>query len=107
MPATHCERHLRWRTQSRLGQQANRQDQWLSWAPQLKSRLAFRIEYGKEVRGFDVLVLAGLNNLIKGDSKEDVMRKLDLFKNTVIKQSQHLHPTTPNTFAVATLLYAP
>ena len=53
------------------------------------------------------MVVAGLNNLIKGDSKEDVMRKLDLFKNTVIKQSQHLHPTTPNTFAVATLLYAP
>ena len=65
---------------------------------------AFRIEYGKEVRGIDVLVVAGLNDIAKGASKEMVMRKLDLFKNTVLKQSQHFHPTTPNTFAVATLL---
>ena len=68
---------------------------------------AFRIEYGSEVRGIDVLVVAGLNNIIKRDTREEVMRKLDLFKNTVMKQSQNLHPTTPNTFAVATLLYAP
>ena len=68
---------------------------------------AFRIEYGKEVRGIDVLVVAGLNDIAKGDYKEVVMRKLDLFKNTVMKQSQNRHPTTPNTFAVATLLYAP
>ena len=68
---------------------------------------AFRIEYGKETRGIDVLVVAGLNNFLKRDTKEEVMRKLDMFRNTVMKQSQYLHPSTPNTFAVATLLYAP
>jgi hypothetical protein len=68
---------------------------------------AFRIEYGKETRGIDVLVVAGLNNILRGDSVEALMRKIDLLRNTVMKQSTHFHPESPNTFAVATLLYAP
>ena len=68
---------------------------------------AFRIEYGKEPRGIDVLVVAGLNNILKGDSMEELMRKVDMFRETVTKQSKHFHPSTPNTFAFATLLYAP
>ena len=35
------------------------------------------------------------------------MRKIDLLRNTVMKQSTHFHPESSNTFAVATLLYAP
>ena len=57
---------------------------------------AFHIEYGKETRGIDVLVVAGLNNILRGHSGEALMRKIDLFRNTVMKQSAHFHPKSPN-----------
>ena len=47
---------------------------------------AFLIEYGKETRGIDVLVVAGLNKILRVDSVEALMRKIDLFRNTVMKQ---------------------
>ena len=34
---------------------------------------AFRIEYGKETGGIDVLVVAGMNNIQRGDSMEELM----------------------------------
>ena len=67
---------------------------------------AFRVEYGKVKTGVDVLLVAGLNNVVEGDSMEDIMFKIQLFKETVAKQAWH-HPDKPNTFAVATLLYPP
>ena len=68
---------------------------------------AFRIEYEVETRGIDVLLVAGLNNLLKGEKGEELMYKLCSFRDTVMRQSLKYHPDAPNTFAVATLLYAP
>ena len=65
---------------------------------------AFRLEYGKVKAGIDVLLVAGLNNVLRGDRVEDIKHKIELFRDTVGRQNWH-HPDKPNTFAVATLLY--
>ena len=67
---------------------------------------AFRIEYGKSKVGIDVLLVAGLNNVLKGDRVEVIKDKIEFFRDTVMRQNYH-HPDKPNTFAVATLLYPP
>ena len=69
---------------------------------------AFRLEYEeKETRGIDVLVVAGLNNILKGDRMEELMHKFGMFRDIVMRQARKYHPETQNTFAVATVLYAP
>ena len=68
---------------------------------------AFRIEYEKETRGIDVLLVAGLNNLVKGDGVEELFTKFGYFRDLVEWQANKYHPAIKNTFAVATLLYAP
>ena len=68
---------------------------------------AFRLEYEKETRGIDVLVVAGLNNLVKGDKVDELVTKFGQFRDIVEWQATKHHPDIKNTFAVATLLYAP
>ena len=68
---------------------------------------AFRLEYEKETRGIDVLVVAGLNNLLKGDKVEELFAKFGYFRDLVEWQATKYHPAIKNTFAVTTLLYAP
>ena len=70
-------------------------------------RHAFRVEYEEEPRAIDVLVVAGLNNILKGDRVNELVVKIGRFRDTVLRQANHHHPETPNTFAVAPLLYAP
>ena len=54
---------------------------------------AFRIEYEVETRGIDVLLVAGLNNLLKGEKGEELMYKLCNFRDTVMRQSLKYHQT--------------
>ena len=68
---------------------------------------AFRLEYEKETRGIDVLVVAGLNNLVKGVKVDQLVTKFSEFRDIVEWQASKHHPDIKNTFAVATLLYAP
>ena len=68
---------------------------------------AFRLEYERETRGIDVLVVAGLNNLVKGDKVDELVTKFGQFRDIVEWQARKHHPDIKNTFAVATLLYAP
>ena len=68
---------------------------------------AFRIDYEEETRGLDVLVVAGLNNILKGDRMEELLNKFAVFRDTVMWQARKYHQAIPNTFAVATVLYAP
>ena len=68
---------------------------------------AFRVEYENETRAIDVLVVAGLNNILRGDKVEELVTKFDRLRRHVMWQAEHHHPDTQNTFAVATLLYAP
>ena len=68
---------------------------------------AFRLEYERETRGIDILLVAGLNNLVKGDRVEELFTKFGYFRDLVEWQATKYHPAVKNTFAVATLLYAP
>ena len=49
---------------------------------------AFMIDYSEETRGIDVLVVAGLNNILRGDTMEQLMRTVYLFRDTVLKKSK-------------------
>ena len=68
---------------------------------------AWKIDYFRERRGMDLLVVAGLNNIKDGQSPESLMRDLDHFVQTVKFQSKTRHPDTPNTCAIATMFYPP
>ena len=46
------------------------------------------IDYSEETRGINVLVVAGLNNILRGDTMEQLMRTVYLFRDTVLKKSK-------------------
>ena len=73
--------------------------------PQLHD--AFVIEYAKEMRGMDVVLVAGLNDVARGYSREYIMYCIKDMRKAVNKQAELYHPHVKNTFAVATMLYPP
>ena len=67
---------------------------------------AWKIDYKRERTPMRVLVVAGLNDLIKGGDRFSVMTALREFKEVVDTNNQY-HAGTPNHFAVAPLLLPP
>ena len=67
---------------------------------------AWTIDYKRERTPMRVLVVAGLNDLIKGGDRFTVMAALRQFKEVVTNNNQY-HAGTPNRFAVAPLLLPP
>ena len=55
----------------------------------------------------DIIIVAGLNNIIHGQSPESIMRDFDHFVQVVKHQGYKHHPETKNTCAIATLFYPP
>ena len=53
-----------------------------------------------------ILLVAGLNDLIKGGTRETVMESITSFKNMVALNNRY-HPGAANQFAVAPLLCPP
>ena len=68
---------------------------------------AWKIDYYDESRPMDIIIVAGLNNILHGQSPESIMRDYDHFVQVVKYQGQKHHPETKNTCAIATLFYPP
>ena len=67
---------------------------------------AWRLDYHREPRPMRVLLVAGLNDLIKGGNQESVQREIERFKINVDHQNRY-HPDKENSFSVATILNPP
>ena len=67
---------------------------------------AWSIDYKREKTPMRILVVAGLNDLLRGGDRVSVMAALRQFKE-VVAANDHYHPGTPNKFAVAPLLIPP
>ena len=65
---------------------------------------AFVIEYGKEQRGIDVVLVAGLNDVARGYSRDYIMFCIKDLRKAVKKQAEINYPQVKNTLAVATML---
>ena len=68
--------------------------------------VAWRAEYSRVSRPMRVLLVAGLNDLIKGGDFESLTRDIKRFQDNVSHQN-NFHPGKSNSFAVAPLLPAP
>ena len=68
--------------------------------------LAWRADYQKEVRPMRILLVAGLNDLVKGGSRDSVMSAITEFRSAVDHQNRY-HPGAQNQFAVSPLLCPP
>ena len=67
---------------------------------------AWSVDYHHQATAMRILLVAGLNDLIRGGSRHSVMQDIERFKQTVDWQNRH-HPRALNQFAVAPLLLAP
>lgn len=67
---------------------------------------AWTVDYHRQKLPMRILVVAGLEDLIKGGTKDSIMESLRMFKKTVDHQNHH-HPGASNQFAVAPLLFPP
>ena len=68
--------------------------------------LAWRVDYQQETRPMRILLVAGLNDLIKGGSRESVITAITQFRSVVNNQNR-FHPGAQNQFAVSPLLCPP
>ena len=55
----------------------------------------------------DVLLIAGLNNLVRGYSPESILRQYDHLVQYVMYQAHKYHPEHHNTCTIDTLYYPP
>ena len=67
---------------------------------------AWQVDYAKYKFPMRVLLVAGLNDLIKGGNKESVTNSILNLKLAIDDQNKY-HPDTPNEFVVSTLLNPP
>ena len=67
---------------------------------------AWQVEYARESKPMRVLLVAGLNDLVKGGNAEDLIAQIERFDANVNYQNLH-HPSKHNSFAMAPLLPAP
>ena len=67
---------------------------------------AWREDYHREVRPMRILLVAGLNDLMRGGTRQTVMEAIRHFQEVVDQQNRY-HPTGRNQFAVAPLLCPP
>ena len=68
--------------------------------------LAWRLDYQREWRPMRVLLIAGLNDLLKGGDFNSVVQEIKTFWHNVTYQN-HVHPGLSNQFTVATMLNPP
>ena len=68
--------------------------------------LAWKVDYECSPCPMRVVLVAGLNDLLKGGNFDSVKRALRRFEENVLHQSKY-HPDLPNQFTVATLLNPP
>ena len=68
---------------------------------------AWKIEMFQETGPMDVLLLAGLNNLIRGDKPDTILRQYDHLVQYVMYQAHKFHPELHNTCTIGTLYYPP
>ena len=70
---------------------------------------AFRLDYDQEwqTKPLDVVMVAGYNDLAKGYGREFINHGFKEFSNVVLQQGNRSHPLTPNTVAIASLMYPP
>ena len=68
---------------------------------------AWEIEYLKEKKPMDVMLIAGLNDVLKGKSGPAIVASFKHFADLVIWQGEQHHPEQPNTCAIGTLIYPP
>ena len=68
---------------------------------------AWQVEYGREVRPMRILLVAGLNNLVKGGDFESLTEQYKRFGHNVSYQGNRFHPGKASSFAIAPLLPAP
>ena len=67
----------------------------------------WRLEYWQEKRPMDIVIIAGLNNINKGEGEEQIMARIRDFTEVVREQSSLFHPSDPSTIVFATFIYAP
>ena len=68
---------------------------------------AWKIELFQETGPMDVLLIAGLNNLVRGYSPESILRQYDHLVQYVMYQAHKFHPEQHNTCTIGTLYYPP
>ena len=62
------------------------------------------VDYEKEKKPQDILLIAGLNDIIQGNGNK-FMEKLEFFWDVIKEQSAKFHPQSMSTIACATLVY--
>ena len=67
---------------------------------------AWRLDYHREARPMRILLVAGLNDLLKGGTRRTVMEAITHFQH-LVKQQDRYHPGAKNQFAIAPLLCPP
>ena len=69
---------------------------------------AFRLDFAQHTsRPMDVLIVAGYNDLVINHGRDYIMYRYKEFTKFVTGLGQEIHPTQPNTVAIASLLYPP
>ena len=68
---------------------------------------AFRLDYSRQTRPIDVVLVAGYSDLLYGYNREYIMDGYKEFANVVLEIGQKHHPDVANTVAIATLMYPP
>ena len=70
---------------------------------------AFRLDYElvHHPKPLDVVLVAGYNDLVRGHCREFIYNGYKHFTDAVLSMGKQLHPNTPNTVAVASLMYPP
>ena len=64
---------------------------------------AWKTELFQDTGPMDVLLLAGLNNLIRGDKPDTILRQYDHLVQYVMYQAHKFHPELHNTCTIGTL----
>ena len=65
----------------------------------------WRSDYRNEKKPMDVLVIGGLNNILRGETVDKIMARFEEFFHAVELQGQKQHGNNRNTFAITTFFY--
>ena len=68
---------------------------------------AWKADYGHYTNPMDVVLVAGLNNILRGETEEQIMSRFYNFMIAVAENSRKHHNHGHSSFAVATLIYPP
>ena len=68
---------------------------------------AWEVEYFNEKRPMDIMLIGGINNIIRGSSGPSIVNAFRHFVNLVDYQGEKYHPEEPNTCVIGPLYYPP